>query len=40
MIALKPDGVQRRLLGDVIKRFERRGFKLVGLKLLQVRVMV
>ncbi|XP_020668249.2 nucleoside diphosphate kinase, mitochondrial [Pogona vitticeps] len=35
LIALKPDGVQRRLLGDVIKRFERRGFKLVGLKLLQ-----
>ncbi|XP_042294429.1 nucleoside diphosphate kinase, mitochondrial [Sceloporus undulatus] len=35
LIALKPDGVQRRLLGDVIKRFEKRGFKLVGLKLLQ-----
>nr|XP_060642223.1 nucleoside diphosphate kinase, mitochondrial [Anolis sagrei ordinatus] len=35
LIALKPDGVQRRLLGDVIKRFERRGFKLIGLKLLQ-----
>ncbi|XP_008119230.1 nucleoside diphosphate kinase, mitochondrial [Anolis carolinensis] len=35
LIAVKPDGVQRRLLGDVIKCFERRGFKLVGLKLLQ-----
>uniref|UniRef100_A0A8D2L464 Nucleoside diphosphate kinase n=1 Tax=Varanus komodoensis TaxID=61221 RepID=A0A8D2L464_VARKO len=36
LIAVKPDGVQRRLVGDVIKRFEKRGFKLVGLKLLQV----
>uniref|UniRef100_A0A8C0IQS8 Nucleoside diphosphate kinase n=1 Tax=Chelonoidis abingdonii TaxID=106734 RepID=A0A8C0IQS8_CHEAB len=36
LVAVKPDGVQRRLVGDVIKRFERRGFKLVGMKLLQV----
>ncbi|XP_053221307.1 nucleoside diphosphate kinase A-like [Podarcis raffonei] len=35
LIAVKPDGVQRRLVGDVIRRFEKRGFKLVGLKLLQ-----
>ncbi|XP_027718784.1 nucleoside diphosphate kinase, mitochondrial-like isoform X4 [Vombatus ursinus] len=35
LIAVKPDGVQRRLVGDVIRRFERRGFKLVGMKLLQ-----
>uniref|UniRef100_A0A8C3SZ73 Nucleoside diphosphate kinase n=1 Tax=Chelydra serpentina TaxID=8475 RepID=A0A8C3SZ73_CHESE len=35
LVAVKPDGVQRRLVGDVIKRFERRGFKLVGMKLLQ-----
>lgn len=35
-IAVKPDGVQRRLVGQIIHRFERRGFKLVGLKLLQV----
>ncbi|XP_015285211.1 PREDICTED: nucleoside diphosphate kinase, mitochondrial [Gekko japonicus] len=35
LIAVKPDGVQRRLVGDVIQRFEKRGFKLVGLKLLQ-----
>ncbi|KAG8145519.1 hypothetical protein E2320_012042 [Naja naja] len=34
--SVKPDGVQRRLVGDVIQRFEKRGFKLVGLKLLQV----
>ncbi|XP_069066452.1 nucleoside diphosphate kinase, mitochondrial isoform X3 [Pleurodeles waltl] len=36
LIAVKPDGVQRRLVGDIISRFEKRGFKLVGLKLLQV----
>ncbi|XP_061159230.1 nucleoside diphosphate kinase, mitochondrial isoform X1 [Syngnathus typhle] len=36
LIAVKPDGVQRRLVGQIIRRFERRGFKLVGLKMLQV----
>ncbi len=35
-IAVKPDGVQRGLIGEVISRFERRGLKLVGMKLLQV----
>ncbi|KAM4697734.1 nucleoside diphosphate kinase, mitochondrial [Rhinophrynus dorsalis] len=35
LVAVKPDGVQRRLVGEIIKRFEQRGFKLVGLKLLQ-----
>ncbi|KAJ1961589.1 nucleoside diphosphate kinase Ndk1 [Dipsacomyces acuminosporus] len=33
-IAVKPDGVQRGLVSDIIARFERRGYKLVGLKLL------
>ncbi|KAK2499250.1 hypothetical protein MC885_019918 [Smutsia gigantea] len=36
LVAVKPDGVQRRLVGDVIQRFERRGFRLVGIKMLQV----
>lgn len=36
LIAVKPDGVQRRLIGRIIQRFEQRGFKLVGLKMLQV----
>ncbi|XP_040829583.1 nucleoside diphosphate kinase, mitochondrial isoform X2 [Ochotona curzoniae] len=36
LVAVKPDGVQRRLVGDVIQRFERRGFRLVGMKMLQV----
>lgn len=35
-IAIKPDGVQRSLVGAIIQRFETRGFQLVGLKLMQV----
>nr|XP_058141585.1 nucleoside diphosphate kinase, mitochondrial isoform X1 [Dasypus novemcinctus] len=35
LVAVKPDGVQRRLVGDVIRRFERRGFQLVGMKMLR-----
>uniref|UniRef100_A0A8C9F3P9 Nucleoside diphosphate kinase n=1 Tax=Pavo cristatus TaxID=9049 RepID=A0A8C9F3P9_PAVCR len=35
LVLVKPDAVQRRLVGDVIGRFERRGFKLVAMKLLQ-----
>lgn len=35
-IAIKPDGVQRKLIGEVIKRFETKGFTLVGLKFLSV----
>merc|ERR1719343_1904925 len=30
---IKPDGVQRGLIGTIISRFENKGFKLVGLKL-------
>ncbi|KAF2021385.1 nucleoside diphosphate kinase [Aaosphaeria arxii CBS 175.79] len=33
-IAIKPDGVQRGLVGPIISRFENRGFKLVALKLV------
>lgn len=36
-IMVKPDGVQRGLVGDIIKRFEQRGFKLVAMKFMQVR---
>lgn len=35
-MAVKPDGVQRRLVGEIVRRFERKGFKLVALKLVQV----
>ncbi|GJP29884.1 hypothetical protein CLOM_g20208 [Closterium sp. NIES-68] len=34
-IMIKPDGVQRGLVGDIIARFERKGFVLRGLKLFQ-----
>tara|TARA_Y100001968_G_C19356074_1_gene717233 strand:- start:17 stop:475 length:459 start_codon:yes stop_codon:yes gene_type:complete len=33
-VAIKPDGVQRGLIGEILCRFERKGFKLVGLKQL------
>ena len=33
-IAIKPDGVQRGLIAEIINRFEKKGFKLVGLKQL------
>jgi len=35
-VAVKPDGVQRGLVGDIITRFERKGFKILAMKLLQV----
>merc|ERR1739848_203072 len=34
-IAIKPDGVQRGLVGNIITRFENRGYKLVAMKLTQ-----
>ncbi|KAK4544169.1 nucleoside diphosphate kinase [Oleoguttula mirabilis] len=33
-IAVKPDGVQRGLVGEIISRFEKRGFKLAAIKLI------
>jgi nucleoside-diphosphate kinase len=35
-VLLKPDAVARRLTGEIIQRFERRGLKIVAMKLLQV----
>lgn len=35
LILLKPDAVQRRLVGEIIARFERKGLRLVALKLLK-----
>jgi nucleoside-diphosphate kinase len=34
LVLIKPDGVQRSLIGEIIKRYERTGLKLVGLKLI------
>ncbi|HZA22250.1 MAG TPA: nucleoside-diphosphate kinase [Dehalococcoidia bacterium] len=36
LVLVKPDGVQRGLIGEVISRLERRGLKLVAMKLMQV----
>src|ERR1041385_327688 len=33
-VMVKPDGVERRLVGEIIRRFESRGLRLVGLKLI------
>ncbi len=36
LIIVKPDGVQRGLIGEVVSRFEKRGFKIAGLKMMQI----
>merc|ERR1712012_1280525 len=37
-MGIKPDGVQRGLVGEIISRFEKKGFKLVAMKYLQASV--
>lgn len=36
LVIIKPDGVQRRLIGEIVNRFERKGLKIVALKMLKV----
>ena len=36
LILVKPDGVQRGLIGSIIGRFEQRGMKLIGMKFMQM----
>lgn len=36
LIILKPDAVQRNLVGEVIARFERKGLKVIGMKMMNV----
>ena len=36
LVIIKPDGLQRRLLGRIIARFEQKGLKLVGLKMVRI----
>jgi nucleoside-diphosphate kinase len=36
LVLIKPDGVQRQLVGRIIDRYEERGLKIVGLKFVQV----
>ena len=35
-LMVKPDGVQRELIGDIVSRFEKKGFQLVGAKLMNI----
>ncbi len=36
LILVKPDGVQRRLIGRIVSRIEDKGLSLIGMKMLQV----
>ncbi len=36
LVLVKPDGVERGLIGEVISRFERKGFKIVALRMLKM----
>lgn len=36
LVIIKPDGVQRGLIGEIITRFERRGLRIAGMKLMQI----
>jgi len=35
-IMIKPDGVQRALIGEIIRRIERKGLKIIGLKMIKI----
>ena len=36
LVLIKPDGVQRGFVGEIIRRLERRGLKLIAMKMMQV----
>lgn len=36
-VMIKPDGVQRELIGEIIGRFEKKGAKIIGLKLMRIK---
>jgi len=36
LILVKPDGVQRGLIGDIVNRFESKGLKMIGLKMMRL----
>ncbi len=35
-LMVKPDGVQRELIGEIVSRFEKKGFQLIGAKLMNI----
>lgn len=39
-IMIKPDGIHRNLVGDIVNRFEQKGFKLVAMKFMKVWVVI
>lgn len=36
LVLIKPDGIQRGLIGEVINRFERKGLKVIGMKMMRL----
>lgn len=36
LVIIKPSGVQRRLIGEIVKRFERKGLQICGLKMMSL----
>ena len=36
VVLIKPDGLQRGLVGEIMHRFERKGMKLVGIKMIRL----
>ena len=36
LVMIKPDGVERALVGEIIRRIEQKGFRLAALKMLQL----
>ncbi len=36
LVLIKPDGIQRGVVGEIIARFERKGLKITGMKMLQM----
>lgn len=35
-VAIKPDAVQRGLIGEIIRKFEKKGFKIIGIKFMHI----
>lgn len=36
LIIIKPDGLQRNLVGEIVHRFERKGLKIIGMKMMEL----
>ena len=36
LIIVKPDGLQRNLVGEIVHRFERKGLKIIGMKMMEL----